>query len=399
MSRPDTYQRIVAGDEPALRDAFRRYGGTAHALAKRIVGAEHADDVVEATFLLIWCEPQRWASEALDVHVLRITRDLALATWRRGIAASIAAQSIAPFPITPDPDVPDIVHERDQHELQRALLRLTVEQQRVLEDAWFNQAPTTEPLDAALEWISSALAPSRSDPSTAMTDPDNDQELSDFFLGLSTAETRDEVAQRIRTDPELQQRTAIWPSAAAAIPIAAMAIDATEVHAQLEQRIIQRARIARPPVVRAHRGLQRARRGFVWVLLAAAVATATLFGLIAFRPDEPIGGHAVALSDDGRAGVLLPRYEDRLFALVFWGLPELDGGERWQLWLVRESGTVEAGPIFDGDAEGRAAVYINPNLLESADPVFGFTVSRDDPANREAETPSSDDILYQFIRD
>lgn len=136
----------------------------------------------------------------------------------------------------------------------------------------------------------------------------------------------------------------------------------------------------------------------IWLLLAGLVAVAAIFGYLAFRDEDPISGRAVPLTEDGITGVLLPGYEERLFALIFWGLPQLEADEVWQLWLVRESGAVEPGHFFTRDAEGRAAVAVNPNDLESQDVLIGFAVSRDDPSQRSDGTPSSDDIPYQFPR-
>lgn len=225
-----------------------------------------------------------------------------------------------------------------------------------------------------------------------------DRPLAAFYLGLLEGAERDPVEGVVRSDPALRGRCAAWPTAVAAITCATLVIDRSNVEARLEQRLIQRARIERPPKVRSRRTLRAARRSSVWLLLAGLVAVASIFGYLAFRADDPISGEAVALTEDGVTGVLLPHYEQQLFALVFWGLPELEAGETWQLWLVRESGAVEPGPIFQRDAEGRAAVSLNPNVLESDDALIGFAVSRDDPAERTDGTPSSDDILYQFAR-
>ncbi len=136
VSRSDWYQRIVGGDEIALRDVFRAYGATAREIARRIVGPDQADDLVEEVFLLIWTEPQQWASPALDVHVLRITRDLSLAVLRRGIVPRLAALDLQPFTIPPDQSTPDIVHQINHDELQRAMLTLPGDLARQLEDAW-----------------------------------------------------------------------------------------------------------------------------------------------------------------------------------------------------------------------------------------------------------------------
>ena len=222
--------------------------------------------------------------------------------------------------------------------------------------------------------------------------------LAAFHLGLLQGEERAVLEQALRSDPELRRRSAAWPNAAAAVTCASLVIDQSQFEARLEQRLIQRARVERPPRVRSSRTLRAARRGAVWVVIGGLIALAALFGVLALRGDDPISGRALALTEDGATGVLLPRYEERLFALIFWGLPPLESGQRWQLWLVRESGAVEPGPIFARDAEGRAAVVVNPNELQSDNALIGFAVSRDDPSQRSEETPSSDDILYQFAR-
>ena len=226
----------------------------------------------------------------------------------------------------------------------------------------------------------------------------DEQPLAAYALGLLDDYERVDVERAISSDPTLRRRCAAWPTAIAAITCAALVIDRTAVEARLEQRLIQRARIERPPTVRSWPVLRAAQRGVVWVALVGLVAIAALFGYLAFLGDEPISGRAIALSEDGVTGVLVPEYEKRLFALIFWGLPELEANETWQLWLVRESGMIEAGPTFTRDEEGRAAISINPNLLESADALIGFAISRDDPSTRVDDAPSSDDILYQFPR-
>lgn len=224
------------------------------------------------------------------------------------------------------------------------------------------------------------------------------QSIGAYFLGLLRQPERTAVERLVRSDPSLRRRCASWPNAAAAITCGTLVLDTETVEGRLEQRLIQRARIARPPTVRSHRTLRVARRGVTWLAFGAIIAVAVILGVLAFRADEPISGRALALNADGTTGVLLPRYEERLFALIFWGLPELGVNETWQLWLVRESGAVEPGPSFERDEEGRAAVTIDPSSLESDDELIGFVISRDDPSQRRDGTPSSDDILYQFSR-
>lgn len=158
MSRFDLFQRIVDGDELALRDAFRTYGASAREIARRIIGPDQADDVVEEVFLLIWTEPERWASPALDVHVLRIARDLSLAVRRRGVTPAMAAHELQPFAILPDQAAPDVVEEINHDELQRVMLRLPDGFARQLEDAWFDaQGSDESSLAEAIETLAASF--------------------------------------------------------------------------------------------------------------------------------------------------------------------------------------------------------------------------------------------------
>ena len=158
MPAPDLYQGIVDGDEIALRDAFRRYGAVARALALRIAGPERADDIVEEAFLLIWTDPQRWASDALDAHLLRIVRDLALAVRRRGVAPSVAVRDLGPAPHPPSVHLPDVIAELDQRDLQRLMLTLPDNQGSMLEDAWVEgHRGDDELLSAGLEAVATHL--------------------------------------------------------------------------------------------------------------------------------------------------------------------------------------------------------------------------------------------------
>lgn len=214
----------------------------------------------------------------------------------------------------------------------------------------------------------------------------SDLRLGPVVFGLVSPE------QSLADDPEAQRLAA----AAAALALIPNPDDAVRYPAGLEHRVVSRARDLRARRLPARIRPGVARRIAFAALLIAALAAAGVFAWLAFEPNDPIGGRAVALSEDGGVGVLLPRYEERPFALVFWGLPDPEDGETWQLWLVRRSGDVAPGPAFVPDEEGRAAIVINPNTLETGDPPIGFAISLDDPAERAAETPARQDIRYQF---
>ena len=217
-----------------------------------------------------------------------------------------------------------------------------------------------------------------------------DAELGPAILGLADpprGAAQDSAAQRLA-------------AAATSLALVPLRTDEHRLSTGLEHRIVARAREQRTP--KRRRILLRrsvAIRIFVSVVLASAIALAALFGWLAFRPADSISGRAVALSEDRATGVLLPNYEQRPFALVFWGLPDADAREVWQLWWVRASGDVTPGPTFEPDDEGRAAVAINPNTLETGDTLIGFVVSLDIPAERSTETPAREDVRYQFSLD
>lgn len=219
-----------------------------------------------------------------------------------------------------------------------------------------------------------------------------DPELGPIVLGLRQAGG---APDQLRED----ERARRLAGAAAALGLVPNPQDGSTQTAGLEHRIVARAREARPPALRRRLRPSTARRIAFAAILLGALATAAVFGWLAFEPRDPISGQAVALSEDGQTGVLLPHYEQRPFALVFWGLPEPEDGEVWQLWLVRESGAVTPGPVFSPDEEGRAAVAINPNAIESEDAPIGFAVSLDIPSERPRETADREAIRYQFALD
>ena len=219
-----------------------------------------------------------------------------------------------------------------------------------------------------------------------------DAELGPIVLGLRQA---DGAHAELREN----ERARRLAGAAAALGLVPNPQDGSAQATGLEHRIVARARELRAPALRRRLRPSAARRIAFAALLIGALATAGVFGWLAFEPRDPISGNAVALSADGQTGVLLPHYEQRPFALVFWGLPEPQDGQVWQLWLVRESGAVTPGPVFSPDEEGRAAVAINPNAIESEDAPIGFAVSLDIPSERPRETADREAIRYQFALD
>ena len=144
MPQDSLYARIVHGDEDALREAWREQGTLARRLARRIAGQAHAVEIVEEVLLLIWTKPDRWASDPLDLHLLRLVRDLALIVQRRGLTPRQAVRELQPVPIGGDPASARLAATLD-HELgQRILLQLSDAERRALEAAWFEGTSPTQ---------------------------------------------------------------------------------------------------------------------------------------------------------------------------------------------------------------------------------------------------------------
>ena len=141
MPPDQLYARIVTGDEDALREVWRSQGTLARNLARRIGGPVHAAAIVEECVLLIWTEPKRWAADPLDLHLLRLVRDLALIVRKRGLAPRLAVRQLEPFRAGMDADASGLaaglVATVDREACQRMLLQLSDRQREALETGWF----------------------------------------------------------------------------------------------------------------------------------------------------------------------------------------------------------------------------------------------------------------------
>ena len=57
-------EHIDQGSQEALAEAHRRWAGTVHGVARRLLGdADLADDIVQEVFLRLWHEPQKFDPE------------------------------------------------------------------------------------------------------------------------------------------------------------------------------------------------------------------------------------------------------------------------------------------------------------------------------------------------
>lgn len=85
--QPEDLVALVArGDAAAFADLYRQYGGTAYAIALRIVRApERAEDCVQEAFLRVWRSADRFDASrgAFTTWFLRIVHNLAIDAVRR----------------------------------------------------------------------------------------------------------------------------------------------------------------------------------------------------------------------------------------------------------------------------------------------------------------------------
>ncbi len=137
--------RIALGDRSAFEAVYQRYGSTVRALARRMVGAADADDVLQEVFSTLWekagqFDPARgrfepWFMTIARRHCIQVLR-------RRGRLAQVAASDALEMMLlgrpdgAPGPEQTAAFHEQSQL-LRHALGTLPDEQRRVLLLAYF----------------------------------------------------------------------------------------------------------------------------------------------------------------------------------------------------------------------------------------------------------------------
>jgi RNA polymerase sigma factor (sigma-70 family) len=133
-------ERFRAGDESVLRDLYDRYGGLVHRLGLSCLGSHHdAEDVTQATFVAAWrrretYDPDRGtlAGWLLGIARRQVTDRIRVVRREHGIAAA-AHQAGTGYLDTVGPE-----RVVDRLVIIDELRRLTTEQRRVLELAFFD---------------------------------------------------------------------------------------------------------------------------------------------------------------------------------------------------------------------------------------------------------------------
>ena len=133
-------ERFRGGDETVLREVYDRYGGLVHRVGVACLGSYHeAEDVTQATFVAAWrgrgsYDPARGTLAGWLLGIARSQAVDRMRVLRRQDLATAAAYRIA----TSDTEAPSPERVVDRLVVLDELHRLTDEQRRVLELAFFD---------------------------------------------------------------------------------------------------------------------------------------------------------------------------------------------------------------------------------------------------------------------
>jgi RNA polymerase sigma-70 factor (ECF subfamily) len=151
---------VANGDAGAWSKLYDRYAPSVYAFAAHMLGREHAEDVVQESFLRLWrsahrFDPERGAFSTWFYAIVRHHIQDELRHRRREerlLVASDADELLAEAPI-PGVDVDELVTRRERaHAVLRALQSLPPDQRRVLVLAYFGAGLSQRELADYLEW-------------------------------------------------------------------------------------------------------------------------------------------------------------------------------------------------------------------------------------------------------
>jgi RNA polymerase sigma factor (sigma-70 family) len=137
--------RVVAGDEEAFREIFRRYGSVAKALALRVIRQPFlAEEIVQEAFLSLWRSPQSYRAERGSVRgwLMSTVHHRAVDFIRREEAQRRRAEEVDPTDATVEADIGEVFVQEAADQERRvaavnALGELPAEQRQVLEMMYY----------------------------------------------------------------------------------------------------------------------------------------------------------------------------------------------------------------------------------------------------------------------
>ena len=135
-------QRLVAGDEAALREAYREHSAAVLALAVRVLGtAALAEDVMQDVFVRLWEHPDRFdpARGRLRSYLLAMTHSRAVERLRAEDSQRRRIEAAKRQPV--DPAASDPAHELTTQDtgvaVRRVLAELPRDQRQAIEMAYY----------------------------------------------------------------------------------------------------------------------------------------------------------------------------------------------------------------------------------------------------------------------
>jgi RNA polymerase sigma-70 factor (ECF subfamily) len=137
----DVMARVADGDDNALAEIYRRYGGAVWAVARRVCGDRTlAEDVTQTVFTDLWRRPHRFdpSRGALRPWLVAQAHARAVDTVRSETARRRRQDRDAQLAPASPPDVETEVHLADQSEqVRRALAQLDAEERQAIVLSYF----------------------------------------------------------------------------------------------------------------------------------------------------------------------------------------------------------------------------------------------------------------------
>jgi RNA polymerase sigma-70 factor (ECF subfamily) len=138
----DWSQRLIAGDESALREAYREHAPAVLGLAVRVLGSSaHAEDVMQDVFVRLWEQPDRYdpGRGRLRTYLLAMTHSRAVERLRADDSQRRRIEAAARQPVAGAGSDPTdaLVADDAGSAVRQVLAELPADQRVPIEMAYF----------------------------------------------------------------------------------------------------------------------------------------------------------------------------------------------------------------------------------------------------------------------